>query len=165
MITEPSTVTLSCLSRATAGNWEPCKAYEHIHFFLPFSVQHFVWTELNLSWHCVTHSSRWIRLLWCFSQTVQNLTNSVFFVDLVDSQPPFSRSFLNILSNPEGSMEPQITWNANFCIFRHRYLSPLLFPTSKLIKTLVWANIIQDFCFPFCFSPTHIGASRGNKVH
>lgn len=75
-------------------------------FFLPFSVQHFVWTELNLVWHHVTHSSSQIRCFWSCLQTFQNLTNSVFFADLVDSQSPFSRSFLSIPGNSGAHMDP-----------------------------------------------------------
>lgn len=170
MITETSTVTFSCLSQATAGNWEPCEAYEHIHFFPPISVQHFVWTELNLVWHPVTHSSSQMRCLWSCSQAIQNFTNSVFFADLVDS--PFFQIFPEC---PEQTRKPYGSLNylkGKFLLWRNIYLNLLyFFPASELNKALISANVVWDF-FSLLFSlsslsiqgcPTHIDVSRKNK--
>lgn len=74
-------------------------------FFSPSACNTLAEQSWTFVWHHITHSSSWIRCFWSFSQPFQNLTNSVFFADLVDSQPPFSRSFLNILNNSGGSME------------------------------------------------------------
>lgn len=100
-------------------------------FFLPFSVQHFVWTELNLVWHYVTHSSTQIRSLWSCSQTFQNLSNSIFFADLVDSQPRFFQIFLEYPGQPRRSCGSLNNLNGKFLLWGNIYLNLLsFFPAS-----------------------------------
>lgn len=120
-------------------------------FFPPVSVQHFVWTELNLVWYPVTHSSSQMRCLWSCSQAIQNFTNSVFFADLVDSQPPFFQIFPEY---PEQTRKPYGSLNylkGKFLLWWNIYLNLLyFFPASELDKALISANIIWDFFFsPF----------------